>query len=94
MNASADLQCMPVPEYEYQVYMLSQGGPSNPDLADSAQLTALGREGWGVAGVVLDGAALVLARQVAVRLVPVKAPQIMGISGPQRLVADRGNGRG
>lgn len=86
----ANVNVAPVPEYEYMLFLFGTSGATAE--GESAALTALGREGWCVAGVVHHGEGVLLARQTAIRLIPVKEPDIIGMNNA-RLTLARGNGR-
>jgi len=88
-----NVQVAPVPVFEYKVYRFPDTGGVGADLA-SGELSTLGAEGWSIAGVMLNGQLLLLGRQVAVRLIPVEEPRILGTTPQLKLQGvTRGNGR-
>jgi hypothetical protein len=92
-----NVQVAPVPVFEYKLHqILDQDdlGRFIPKELASEDLTAIGAEGWSVAGVVLNGTHILFGRQVAVRLIPVEEPTVLGASNQLRLArAGPGNGR-
>jgi hypothetical protein len=83
---NGEIQVTPVPVFAYKLFEIVEGKYCQ------AELDSLGADGWGVAGVVLNGTHVLFARQVAVRLVPVEQPSVLGVPGHLRL-AHPGNGR-